>query len=53
MSLLLTSLYVLHTWKYIKVECYRTAPYLIFYILLLFGLVDIIIRFKGGHMLNT
>ena len=33
--------------------CYGTAPYLIFYILLLFGLVDIIIRFKGGHMLDT
>ena len=27
--------------------CYRTAPYLIFYILLLFGLVDIIIRFNS------
>jgi len=27
--------------------CYRTAPYLIFYILLLFGLVDIIIRFDS------
>jgi len=32
--------------------CYRTASYLIFYILSLFGLVDIIIRFKGGHMLD-
>jgi len=27
--------------------CYRTALYLIFYILLLFGLVDIIIRFDS------
>ena len=27
--------------------CYRTAPYLIFYILSLFGLVDIIIRFDS------
>ena len=35
--------------------CYGMAlnPYLIFHILSLFGLVDIIIRFKGGHMLDT
>jgi len=35
--------------------CYGMAlnPYLIFYILSLFGLVDIIIRFKGRHMLDT
>jgi len=31
--------------------CYRTA--LIFHFFSLFGLVDIIIRFKGGHMVNT
>jgi len=35
--------------------CYGMAlnSYLIFYILSLFGLVDIIIRFKGEHMLDT
>ena len=31
--------------------CYGTA--LIFHFFLLFGLVDIIIRFKGEHMVNT
>jgi len=44
-------------WKVLQLHwaiyCYRTASYLIFYILSLFGLMDIIIRFKGGHMLDT
>ena len=32
-------------------DCYGTA--LIFHFFSLFGLVDIIIRFKGEHMVNT